>query len=553
MEIRELYLKNFGKFSDQRFTFEPGLNLICGENESGKTTLHAFIRSGFYGLKRTRGRGAGKDVFSRYEPWDNPGYYAGNIRFQCADKLFRLERDFKNPGKDGKLICETDGERMSVEDGDLEMLLGGIGEVVFENTVYVRQLQSQTEDGLAGELKNYIANYQDGDSSVDVQESLYLLKNRKKEMEKQLQEKRKVQEAQKEKLFSRIPYVQEEIRKNKEEWKTLDVRCRELEEKRKKEMDRRNAQDPGRETDRRNEEDSGEEKNRSIRKRFGDALILAALGVLIFWLRFRVGGSLPAFLNTMFTVTAAVMLLMSAGMFGTVWQRRNREEKSGRDQGSPESEYGDGPGNDSGSECGEQPGNLPENNPEYLRWSMDRLEKEVHEKELQIENLQDEIHAVADGDDKNVRKNLEAIALAVSYIEETVADLRVYVGKQLKRRTSEILAELTDGKYTMVELNENFQPGVHSEDRYIPLEQLSRGTMEQVYFSLRMAAGEILCQEEQMPVILDDVFAMYDEERLSRVLGWLSRQNRQILIFTCHRREEELLKKSGIPYHKVYL
>ena len=179
--------------------------------------------------------------------------------------------------------------------------------------------------------------------------------------------------------------------------------------------------------------------------------------------------------------------------------------------------------------------------------------KEIHEKELQIENLREEIRAITDGDDRSMQKNLEAIALAAAYITETVKDMQVYVGKQLKMRTSEILSELTEGKYTSVELDENFQPGVHSSERYIPLEQLSRGTMEQVYFSLRMAAGEILCQEEDLPVILDDVFAMYDEERLGRSLKWLDGQKRQVLIFTCHKREEEILRKLGIPFHRVQM
>ena len=39
-----------------------------------------------------------------------------------------------------------------------------------------------------------------------------------------------------------------------------------------------------------------------------------------------------------------------------------------------------------------------------------------------------------------------------------------------------------------------------------------RGTLELIYFAMRMAAGELLCQEESLPVILDDIFGMYEEE-----------------------------------------
>ena len=44
MRIRELIIRNFGKFSDKDILLEDGINILYGENESGKSTLHAFIR-----------------------------------------------------------------------------------------------------------------------------------------------------------------------------------------------------------------------------------------------------------------------------------------------------------------------------------------------------------------------------------------------------------------------------------------------------------------------------------------------------------------------------
>ena len=66
-----------------------------------------------------------------------------------------------------------------------------------------------------------------------------------------------------------------------------------------------------------------------------------------------------------------------------------------------------------------------------------------------------------------------------------------------------------------------------------------------------MAAGELLCGRERFPVILDDVFGMYDEERLAAVLRWLHRQQRQVIISTCHKREMEILEREGIPFRKI--
>ena len=93
-----------------------------------------------------------------------------------------------------------------------------------------------------------------------------------------------------------------------------------------------------------------------------------------------------------------------------------------------------------------------------------------------------------------------------------------------------------------MEIGDRLQISVWDGNRRIPAEPLSRGTLEQIYFSVRMAAAEIL-QEEPMPLILDETFAFYDEKRLNCVLKWLSRQQRQVIILTCHKREEEILGK----------
>ena len=50
MKIRELGLKHFGKFSDRTIQIEDGINILYGENESGKSTLHTFIKSMFFGM-----------------------------------------------------------------------------------------------------------------------------------------------------------------------------------------------------------------------------------------------------------------------------------------------------------------------------------------------------------------------------------------------------------------------------------------------------------------------------------------------------------------------
>ena len=62
MVITELYIRNFGKLSEQHFYLRDGVQVISGENEFGKTTLHAFIRAMLFGMERGRGRAAARMI-----------------------------------------------------------------------------------------------------------------------------------------------------------------------------------------------------------------------------------------------------------------------------------------------------------------------------------------------------------------------------------------------------------------------------------------------------------------------------------------------------------
>ena len=56
--------------------------------------------------------------------------------------------------------------------------------------------------------------------------------------------------------------------------------------------------------------------------------------------------------------------------------------------------------------------------------------------------------------------------------------------------------------------------------------------------------------KESMPIILDETFAYFDDERLENILKYLDEnfKENQIIIFTCSTREKEILKKNNIEY-----
>ena len=194
MQIKEARVFNFGKLQNQDYQFSPGINVIYGPNEAGKTTLHTFLLAMLFGMDKSRGRAAAGDVYTRYEPWHAPAFYSGAIRFSVEGRPFYLERNFYHREKRELLRNEADGEESSVAYGDLAMLLGGIDKETFGNTYDVPQCGVLEGKELAAILSEYLTDVaESGDGGTHVAKAVATLENRKKEFNtdiRKLQEQR---------------------------------------------------------------------------------------------------------------------------------------------------------------------------------------------------------------------------------------------------------------------------------------------------------------------------------------------------------------------------
>lgn len=557
MWIKELHMKNFGKFSERKLVLHPGLNVIYGENESGKSTTHTFIRGCLYGMRKMRGRASKKDDFSHYQPWNNRQYYAGSMRFVCGDKVFRIERDFVNSEKDGTLVCETDGELLSLENGDLDMLLGGIGEVAFTNTVSIGQLKNETDEGLIQELQNYIANVQEsGGCVIRTELAFQYLKEKIKELEKDLLRGKQKQSEKSRQMSEYIGFLEEELEEIRE--KAADIQdeisfTKDL----IKEM---HLQEPEEER----LPENAERKKLVPVKRKQKKQSSGVLKTLMYVELFSLTGMLLfcAVMGDYSTVRdlVVIMLLVSMVAFGInsffkQWLFDDEEDEYDTDEEDCDEEDSDE------DDCDEDEKQKiyasPEKTLERFYWQKEHLHELLEEKQTQMENCREELLSYQEqtSDDQKYlqEENKAALEMAYHQIQNVMKKMQGKTSGFLKNRTSEILKEITDGAYTQVQMDGNMCVGVHANERYVPLEQLSRGTIWQVYFAYRMAAGELLMEEEVLPILLDDAFVMYDEERLKQVLKWLSKREQQVLLFTCQRRELVLLEAMNIEFHEICL
>ena len=87
----------------------------------------------------------------------------------------------------------------------------------------------------------------------------------------------------------------------------------------------------------------------------------------------------------------------------------------------------------------------------------------------------------------------------------------------LDKEMSEILAQITGNVHEQLQVTDGQGIVLSEQLQKRTPEAYSQGTMQQAYFSYRMAAGHMLMKEEPLPFLLDETFANYDEERLRAV------------------------------------
>ena len=201
MRIKKIRIRNFGQFHNREFTFAPGLNVVYGENESGKTTLHTFLVSMLFGLEKSRGRGAKQDVYTKYEPWNSASFYSGEMEFEVGGKDFGLERNFYHREKQTTLISRQDGELLSEEYGDLQMLLGGLNKEMYENTYCIPQAGAAPGKELAEFVQNCMANAAGtGDGTLQLNLALAQIHKKRKQAVAQVKQETELRQHRMEKL-----------------------------------------------------------------------------------------------------------------------------------------------------------------------------------------------------------------------------------------------------------------------------------------------------------------------------------------------------------------
>ena len=201
---------------------------------------------------------------------------------------------------------------------------------------------------------------------------------------------------------------------------------------------------------------------------------------------------------------------------------------------------------------------------EKIQNNLNNRKIELHSLELDKKNIEPKLENLSNleeklVDNKNRMSTLRKLNSSMELVKEVLSNayekMKKSVTPKFTQELSNTISKITDGKYTNIAPNDEQGLLVELDNgNYEPASKLSVGTIDQLYLSLRLSMVEEL-SEENMPIILDEVFAYYDDERLKNTLSFLNEKcnNHQILIFSCTDREKEMLEKLKIKFNYINL
>ena len=145
-----------------------------------------------------------------------------------------------------------------------------------------------------------------------------------------------------------------------------------------------------------------------------------------------------------------------------------------------------------------------------------------------------------------LQREYDAITLAMEVLALSSSNLQSRFSPALGERAASIFTNLAGGRYNKVVLDRSMTPSAQQAGQLLPHEagQLSQGTEDQLYLAVRLAICEmVLPPENAVPILLDDALVNFDDERMASALDYLLELSaqRQILLFTCQRREGDYL------------
>ena len=545
------------------------------------------------------------------------------MMFETGQQQFLLERNFYYKEKRARLVNIRDGEELSVEYGDLDMLLGNVSAAAYENTCCIGQEQLLPGRELGVLLEDERSNLaQTGSGDFQLSKALQELEQKRKNAEKtrkeleqqrlshihQLEVNQQVLErdiaglkAQQEKQSMQQGTVQERVRALQQQMESVQTAyqtvCRREQELQsavaleQSEWEQAEREQWKREQFRREQEKTDALQQKSGKNAGFSPLLLIGVAGLILAPVLR--SAMDGFQKIAPALNIICIILILAGLVSAY--RKSREKKTADSGQKHRQSVNDSVQNHRGQDdrangradlqsvererrkaaldqklqrvC-QQKSTLEEQLQKLKdqkkslqlqaarqEGSGDQLQSQIQEKEVELENLTEQVAELQQEtlDEQHAREDRDALELAAETMSRLAARMSKALEHTLDKEMSGILAQITGNVHEQLQVTDGQGIVLAEQLQKRTPEAYSQGTMQQAYFSYRMAAGHMLMKEEPLPFLLDETFANYDEERLRQTLRWLAEQENQIFLFTCRETEMRLLTEEDIPFASIRL
>lgn len=246
MRINRVHLTHFGCFHRKCVEFKPGINVIYGENEAGKSTVHRFIQAMLFGVERLRGKASKKDEYTRFQPWHEGKNYEGSMEIEHEHQTYRLTRNFYREEESFKVEQLETGMEIRLAGQQLDQLIEGLNRSNFKNTLSISQMEAQIDRSFGLSLQAYMANVaKTKNQAIDLGKTLDYLRRAKKqylnsEASQQLK-KMDTLSTEKNVLHGELERVNAQIAKREEELEqiTQEIRIRQRSDKERSRYEQR--------------------------------------------------------------------------------------------------------------------------------------------------------------------------------------------------------------------------------------------------------------------------------------------------------------------------
>ena len=570
MRIESLHIDKFGKLRSFDLAFPEGLTIVRGDNESGKTTILAFLRAMLYGLNGKSASIAQNDR-RKYMPWGETSM-GGSLRLTDGRTAWEIARVFGQTKKQDTLRVTdlASGEAVELPAGDEPgRVLLGVDEAVFADTLYVSARGSRPSgDGaaLTDKIRNLVGT---GSEDVDLKSVLDRLRAAKNAIAPRVKDKGQLAAVQREqdevqRALLASAQEQQELARLRERVQALSdapvtaagrataaLRERIAEKERaalrladyRRQVDALDARIAALEAQ------ALPEKAPAPAGRAPELLFLA-LALLV--------SAASVACGLLFTNYAFAGLIATAGL--SVLYMRAKDAREAAEEAPAATPEG-----------GRELAAARRERAMYVQQS-ERLAGQIAQMEAALEaemappdparqealiSARVELEALEKraGDPAALRarlaalksresallQRLAALDMAEEALGEAARERQQGFAPELAGHVERILSRVTAGKYARAAISQSLeislQPGAGALQ---PWEFFSGGTVELMYLALRLGLIRMLEKHSgPLPALLDDPFVLLDDARCREALGVLrdaAQAGSQVLLFTCQDR-----------------